>query len=148
MGPILFYTFVNDLVDGTEHRLGKPEDNTKLRDLLTYQMGVLPSLGGGGGQGGGLSRLTKHADRNLMKFKGKRKVLPQGRSNSMHQGRLEARWLESSFAENVLRVLVDEAVSPCSKQTNTILGCRRSIRLWNPNLLYEDPSISLAGVQC
>lgn len=103
---------------------------------------------GGGGQGGGLSRLTKHADRNLMKFKGKRKVLPQGRSNSMHQGRLEARWLESSFAENVLRVLVDEAVSPCSKQTNTILGCRRSIRLWNPNLLYEDPSISLAGVQC
>lgn len=71
MGPILFYTFVNDLVDGTEHRLSKPEENTKLRDLLTYQMGVLPSWGAE------LSRLTKHADRNLMKFKGKRKVLPR-----------------------------------------------------------------------
>ena len=54
------------------------------------------------------NRLEKWANRNFMKFnKGKCKFLNLGRNIPFRQRRLEASWLESSFAEKVLGVLVD-----------------------------------------
>ncbi|KAK4827639.1 hypothetical protein QYF61_019849 [Mycteria americana] len=56
-----------------------------------------------------LDRLEKWANRNLMKFnKGKSEVLHMVGNNLMHQYRLGADWLESSFAEKDLEVLVDK----------------------------------------
>lgn len=51
-------------------------------------------------------RLEKWAQRNHMNFKkGKCKVLLLGQNNLMHQHRLGVNWMESSSAENDLRVL-------------------------------------------
>lgn len=49
-----------------------------------------------------LKRLSKWANRNLMKFRGKCQVLPLGRNNAVHQYWLWTAWLESSLAEKHL----------------------------------------------
>ncbi|KAK4829005.1 hypothetical protein QYF61_001761 [Mycteria americana] len=80
-----------------------------------------------------IDRLEKWADRNLMMFnKESCKVLHLGRNNPKHQNTLRATWLESSFAEKDLGVLVDkldmsQQCAPAAKM-NGILGCtRRSV---------------------
>ena len=65
-----------------------------------------------------LNRLKKWANSNLKKFKkGKCYILHLGRNNHVHQDRLGADWLGSSFAEKALAILVEEpAMCPCSKE--------------------------------
>jgi len=61
--------------------------------------------------------VEKQANGNLMKFnKDKCDVLHLGRNNLMHQYTLQANWLESSFAEKDLGVLVDKKLT-MSKQS-------------------------------
>ena len=80
-------------------------------------------------------RLKKGSDRNLMKFnKEKCKVLYLGRNNISHQYMLRATQLESSLAEQGLRVLVDTKLNMshqhalAAKGTNGVLSCiRRSV---------------------
>lgn len=62
--------------------------------------------------------------------KGKCQVQPLGRNNPLHQHRLGADQLESSFAEKHLRVLVDnlkmsQQCALAAKKRNIILGCPR-----------------------
>jgi len=55
-----------------------------------------------------LDRLEKRAERNLMQFnREKCKVLHLGRNNPMHQSMPGDNWLQSSFVEKLLGVLVD-----------------------------------------
>ncbi|GAB0184084.1 mitochondrial enolase superfamily member 1 [Grus japonensis] len=77
-----------------------------------------------------LDRLEKWTNRNLMKFiKGKCKILHLARNNPTHQYMLGITWLESSFAEKALGVLVDTKLNmsqQCAlvaKNTNGFLGC-------------------------
>ena len=67
-----------------------------------------------------------------MKFnEEKHKVLQLGRNNPRHQYMLGAAWLESSFAEKDLGVLVDTKLNIsqqgalATKKVNGILGCIR-----------------------
>ncbi|XP_010116121.1 PREDICTED: pituitary adenylate cyclase-activating polypeptide type I receptor [Chlamydotis macqueenii] len=82
-----------------------------------------------------LDRLEKQAERNLIKFKKEKcKVLNLERNNPMHQDRLGTSWLESSFTEKDLRLLVDTKWIPSqqcalmARKTKSIVSCmRRSI---------------------
>lgn len=59
-----------------------------------------------------LNRLEKWADKNLMQsIKGKCQVLSLGRNNIMHQYKIGADWLESSFAEKDMGVLVENKLN-------------------------------------
>lgn len=61
---------------------------------------------------GDLNWLKKWAKKNLMKVnKSKCQVLCLKRNNTKHQDRLGAKWLESSFAEVDLVVLIDTKLS-------------------------------------
>ena len=69
---------------------------------------------------------------DLMKFnKGKSKVLPLGRNNLRHQYMLGANWLESSFAEKDLGILVDTKLNMsqqcalATKKASGIVSCIR-----------------------
>ncbi|GAB0179249.1 mitochondrial enolase superfamily member 1 [Grus japonensis] len=86
--------------------------------------------------GTGLLRewLEKWANRNLIKFnKGECEVLQLGRNNPRHQYKLKVNWLESSFAEKDLVVLVNTKLNmsqQCAlvaKKANSILGYIRSV---------------------
>ncbi|PKU41805.1 rna-directed dna polymerase from mobile element jockey-like [Limosa lapponica baueri] len=85
------------LDDEAECTLSKFADDTKLADILEGHPAIQRDLG----------RLEKWADRNLMQFNKKCKVLPQGRNNPRHQYTLGITQMENSFAERVLGVLVD-----------------------------------------
>jgi len=76
--------------------------------------------------------LESWAQKNLMKFnKGKCRVLQLVRNNPMHQYRLGVDLLESSSAESVLGLLVDDRLTMnwqyalFAKKTNGILGCMK-----------------------
>jgi len=74
-------------------------------------------------------RLEKWADRNLMQFNMKCKVLHLGRSNPRYEYILGATHLEIRFAEKALVVLVDTKLNVSQqrafsvKKSNGILGC-------------------------
>ena len=96
--------------------------------------------------------------RNLMKFnKGKCKALHLGRNNPMHQYRLGADLLESSFVERDLGVLVENRLTMsqqcalAAKKANGILGCiRRSgqqVKGGSPSPLHC-PGEASSGVLC
>ncbi|GAB0178657.1 hypothetical protein GRJ2_000331000 [Grus japonensis] len=95
-------------------------------EWLKCQRAMLPS--------GRTSTAGEMAVRNFMKFnKGKCKILHLWRNNSVHQYRLGANHLESSFAEKDLGVLVDSKLNmsqqcaPAAKNANGILICVRLI---------------------
>ena len=52
--------------------------------------------------------LAGWGNRNHVKFKGKCQALHLGRNNSMHQYWLDVNYLESTFAEENMEVLVDK----------------------------------------
>ncbi|KAK4830596.1 hypothetical protein QYF61_012022 [Mycteria americana] len=94
LGPILFNIFINDLGDGTECILSKFSDHKNWEEWLIHQRVVLPFRG------------TLTCLRNGLTGTLECKVLHLGRNNPMHQYRLGAHWLESSFAEKIQGVLV------------------------------------------
>ena len=97
--PVLFNVFSNDLDDGTDCIISKFADDAKLIDTPEGCASIQRDLTG----------LEKWADRNLIKFnKEKCRVLRPRRSNSVHQYMLGTDWLESSFAEKNLRILLDK----------------------------------------
>ncbi|KFR12122.1 hypothetical protein N306_10402, partial [Opisthocomus hoazin] len=81
-----------------------------------------------------LDRLESWVQRNLMKFKGKCRVLHLGRNNPMQQYRLGVDLLESSSVERDLGGLGDDRLTMshqcalAAKKANGILGCiKRSV---------------------
>lgn len=91
--------FSTDLGDGTDCNISKFADVRKLVDTPQGCATIQKDLTG----------LEKWADRNLIKFyKKKCHVLHPRRSNCMHQYVLGADWLEGSFAEKNLLILVDK----------------------------------------
>ncbi|KAK4826376.1 hypothetical protein QYF61_008047 [Mycteria americana] len=124
LGPIQFHISINDLDNGPEYTLSKFAADIKLRGMADAPdscTAIQRDLGG----------LEKWADRNFMKInKSKCQVLPLGRNNPMHQHRLGADQLASSFAEKDLRVLLDklkmsQQCALASKKANSTLGCTR-----------------------
>jgi len=90
LGPVLF-NIINNLNDGEEHSVSMFADDTKLGGLTDTPedcAAVQRDFG----------RLEKWPDRNLGKFnKGKCKVLPPGRNNTIHQYMLGAEQLERTW---------------------------------------------------
>ncbi|PKU44202.1 hypothetical protein llap_5498 [Limosa lapponica baueri] len=72
-----------------------------------------------------LDTLDKWADRNLIKFNEKRKVLHLLRNNPSHQDMLEANCLERSFAEKDLGFLVDTKLT---RRQQCILASKKASR--------------------
>ena len=100
-----------DWHDGIEHTFSKFADDTKL--------------------GGMVDRPEGCAAIQSILSKGKCSILPLERNNPRHQDRLVTSWLEISFAEKALGVLVGNKLimSPqCAlviKKANSLLGCIR-----------------------
>jgi len=55
--------------------------------------------------------MEKWANKNLIKFKGKHKVLQMGRNNPTHQHKLGINWGQSSLAEKNLGVLASKKLT-------------------------------------
>ncbi|KAK4816821.1 hypothetical protein QYF61_023885 [Mycteria americana] len=106
-----------------ECTLSKFADDTK-------QGGVTDTPEGRAATQRDLDRLEKWAYRDLMKFnKGKSQVVYLQRNNSMHQYRLGANCLESSFAENNLWVQVNNKLT-MSTPSNVPLEQRKPMASW------------------
>jgi len=121
LDPVLF-NFISDLDEGPDCTLSKFTDDTKLG-------GVADTPAGCAAVQQDLDRLEGWTERNLMKFKGKCRVLHLERNNPMHQYRLGVDLLESSSAERHVGVLVDDRLTmsqQCAlvaKKANGVLGC-------------------------
>jgi len=100
LGPVLFNVFINNLDDVAECALGKFADDTNLGEVADAPEGSSAIQRDLDGQ-------EEWADSNFMKFdKGKCKCLYVGRNNPIYHYTIEANWLESSFAEKDLGLLV------------------------------------------
>lgn len=113
---VLSNIFINDLEAGVEYILSKFADNTKLA-------GAANSLEGQEILQRDLDTLEHWAISNGMKFsKGKCQVPQLEWSNAGHSYRLEDGWLENSFAERDLRVLLDSKLNTSQMFALTIKG--------------------------
>ncbi|KAJ7408809.1 rna-directed dna polymerase from mobile element jockey-like [Willisornis vidua] len=110
LGPILFNIFVSDMHSGIESTLSKFTDGTKLCAISTLE--------GRDGIQRGLKGLERWVCVNRMKFNmAKWTVLHLGRGNPRHTYRLGREVIESSSAEEDLRVMVGKKLSmtqPCA----------------------------------
>ncbi|KAK4830942.1 hypothetical protein QYF61_014401 [Mycteria americana] len=106
LGLVLFNIFINSLDDGTECTLCKFADDTKLG-------GVADTPDDGTAIQRNLDRLEKWANRNLMKFKEKCKVLHLDRNNPRHQDMLEVTQLEKQLGRH--QAEHEPTMCPCCK---------------------------------
>lgn len=81
-----------------------------------------------------LNRSKKRPDKNIINFNNhKHQLLNLSRNNAMHQYRLDAIWLEDSFADKILGSIL------LCQQSNAEPGC--PVRLWSVHLWrYSNPN--------
>lgn len=99
--PIFFNIFIDDLNHGAEYTLRQLGDHAKLREVADtpHECAAIQSI---------YDRLESWAERNRVEFnKGKSEVLPLAMNNPSHCFSQAATWLESSFKEKNLEVMVD-----------------------------------------
>lgn len=99
LDPVLFNIFINNLDDGSD--LNKFEGATELGGVIDRPDGcALSQLD--------LNRLEKWSHRNLIFNKKRCQVLHLVSNNPRHQYKLGIKWMESTFAEKDLEVLVNK----------------------------------------
>jgi len=132
LGPVLFTFFINNLDEELECTLSKFADDTKLGGVVDTpeSCAAIQQY---------LDRLESWVQRNLMKFnKGKCRVLHLRRNKPMHQYRLGADLLGSSFVERDLLVLMKDKLTmsqQCAlvaKKPSGILGCIKKSMVSRP----------------
>lgn len=108
---ILFTIFINDLDSGMMCTFGKFVDKIKLGRVTDTPDGCAITQRD-------LNRLENRAERNLMKFNGRKyKILHTERNNPRHQHTVGTNSLKISFEERALGILVDKLnMHPPSKE--------------------------------
>jgi len=118
---VLFNTILSDLDEGTESMFSKFADYIKLGGVADMPEGCAAIQRD-------LDTLESWVGRNLMKRKGRCRVLHLGKNNPMYQYRLGTDMLESSKGKKDLGVLVDSRMTMSqhcdlvAKKANGILG--------------------------
>jgi len=114
--------FINDLDDRSEYTLSEFGDDTKLGEVVDRSEDCAPIQMD-------LNNLEKWANRDLMNFNKRRcQILHLGRKNARHQYTLGTKWMESTFEEKELWVLVNKMnvnqhCVPVAKAANSLLDC-------------------------